>query len=519
MSVLSSVASAVTIAASALLSTNSSSTEELETDLLSYRSILHNMLSWRQSAGPHSSEFNLYDFPAHNFYRILFHFFGGDSDEVGEESTIGTPIGMGYGLLHPSWDYGLTNDTVSNGSKMTEYSAWNYNTAYAYLIMNDEQERAAYLKQFIELLSNISAYSPWYFMKVSGISDALERKQMIEGKYDTLGELTIECLDDSFDHRIGTLLDLYRTAVYSWQLKKEIIPANLRKFDMTIVVFSVPIKNLHHPADSDGVLYDALGMVGDWLSDSDDASEYATTNPSKTSNYITSYKSYEFHNCEINYNKSHADFNDISNEKGFGEKYKIVINYEDMYETRFNEFMHEEITDLVLVDSLTYYYSDGLSDISNISKNVGPGYKSVNANTIASVDPTTVEDELLHSVTGYNDSTHESNLNDKLDESSTSLVDQLLGSVTSTISNKINSVVLGNINGFSLTDSISIGQSIASGNLSGILRAADAITGNSSFSGLSVEKINDNIYDDTTYNPTRTLRKTNIFKSSTLKNS
>ena len=63
-------------------------------------------------------------------------------------------------------------------------------------------------------------------------------------------KLTIKCLQDAVDDRIGTMLDLYRSIVYSQSMKRYILPGNLRKFDMSIVVFEAPIKTMHkykHP--------------------------------------------------------------------------------------------------------------------------------------------------------------------------------------------------------------------------------------------------------------------------------
>ena len=524
MNVLSAVTSTVSSIASSILSEDPQ-TYTLAKDPLSYKDLLHNMICWRQAAGPHSSEFNLYDFPTHNFYRILFHFENGDSDNgIESETGIGDNYttsfgGMGWGLLHPTWnhwtnegDSRVNNDTYQ--ARMQDYEYWRYNTAYAYLKMNGEEERAMYLRQFINLLSNINAYSPWYFKSVSGIEEAVERKSMNELKYDELGTLTIECLEDSYDHRIGTLIDLYRAAVFSWQLKKEIIPANLRKFDMTIVVMSVPILGIHHPIDTSVDLYDALGMVGDWLEgDTDDESSYATTNPSQTSSYITSYKSYEFHNCEIDYTQSKASYSSsFSNEQSFSENYKIVIKYEDMYETRYNEFMSEEITDMVLIDSLQYLYGDGLDEVST-------SYYPQGIHPHSSPNDTD-SDSLMHDVSGYTDSTHEDTLNDRLDSMNASLVDQILGNLATSISTSINKTVIGNMYGFSLSDVINSGSYLSSGSLNSILNAASQLTGSSYYNGLKVGSNGlSNIFEDSmSHASTSSHIGNNIFAKSTLQN-
>ena len=45
----------------------------------------------------------------------------------------------------------------------------NGNTALSYLKKNAETERAAMLEEFIYLLSEISANSPWYFQSIEGM--------------------------------------------------------------------------------------------------------------------------------------------------------------------------------------------------------------------------------------------------------------------------------------------------------------------------------------------------------------
>ena len=111
------------------------------------------------------------------------------------------------------------------------------------------QERAELLVEFVNLLSNINSESPWYFDEISGLEAALERKSLTERDFkfeEQRQKISIKCKPDSFDDRIATLLDLYRSITYSWALKREVIPSNLRKFDMGIYIFSDPIIPIHN---------------------------------------------------------------------------------------------------------------------------------------------------------------------------------------------------------------------------------------------------------------------------------
>ena len=272
---------------------------------------------------------NRFDNPAALYYKIVFYF----SDE--------------NGLL------GINNVTVNNtdesvkaavnitapftGDKEEPSSAKNNvfrNTAYNYLLLNDEIERAEYLKRFLILLSDISADSPWYFQEIGGLDAALERKVFSEGELkieDKPRQITIKCLNDSYDNRIGTLLDLYRAACFSYQNKKEIVPANLRKFNMGILVFNAPIR----------------GKGGK----SGDPNNMILIPDSQVNFYIPSCKLIELRNCEFDYNSARSAFGTLNTtQDAFEPQYTITINFDDCYESRYNEIAQMVVTDFINID-------------------------------------------------------------------------------------------------------------------------------------------------------------------------
>lgn len=272
---------------------------------------------------------NRFDSPAALYYKIVFYF----SDE--------------NGLL------GINNVTVNNtdksvkaavnvtapfkGGEENQSSAKNNvfrNTAYNYLLLNDEIERAEYLKRFLILLSDISADSPWYFQEIGGLDTALERKVFSEGELkieDKPRQITIKCLNDSYDNRIGTLLDLYRAACFSYQNKKEIVPANLRKFNMGILVFNAPIR----------------GKGGK----SGDPNNMILIPDSQVNFYIPSCKLIELRNCEFDYNSARSAFGTLNTtQDAFEPQYTITINFDDCYESRYNEIAQMVVTDFINID-------------------------------------------------------------------------------------------------------------------------------------------------------------------------
>lgn len=279
-------------------------------NLISYATFLKDRNNFRKSGTRSGSEFNRYESPVNLYFKILFYFQNGDVDH-------NTGLGNSGGFLAPTW---------ANYTNASKY--YDFNSAWSYLKMNGEEERAEKLEKFITLLSNISTEAPWTFSSISGLDQALERSagQNKEFKVDEeRKKISIKCMPDSFDTRVGTLLDLYRDI--AWQTKREVIPSNLRKFDMGIFIFSDTIKNIHTPREGE---------------------EASLLN--NTSGYLSSYKYIEFHNCEFDYNSAKSAYGEMSNAEGFSPEYTIDIYFDDAYEQRYNEFMMRVIGDMIQGD-------------------------------------------------------------------------------------------------------------------------------------------------------------------------
>lgn len=317
---------------------------------LSYGTFLNDMYRFRKAGGLSSDDFNVFDTPSIKYFKIFFYFLNGSSE------TTAYNLPGSTGLLAPTWQLreGMWEDD--------DY--WNYTSAWSYLMMNDDKERADLLQKFVYLLSNISTYSPWYFSSVEGLGEALDRSSILSGKEFKVSEdrkkITIKCLPDAYDNRIGTLLDLYRTIAFSWQQKKVILPANLRKFDMGIYIFESPIKNIHGNVNTsnDKVIRSIFGETEfpDTNSNPDKKyeSNYATIGNLSPSKYLTSYKYIEFHNCEIDQNSGNSAFSTISNVEGITPEYSIDIYFDDCYEYSYNEFLMRQLGDVIAIDSSLY---------------------------------------------------------------------------------------------------------------------------------------------------------------------
>ena len=303
---------------------------------LKYDHILSDRQKFIQAGTRNGSEFNYFDTTTTKYFKIMFYFNNIDSDNMSEAPG---------GLLAPSWLKGVNINS-------NEINLWKHNSAWSYLVMNGETTRADYLQQFITLLSNINTESPWYFSELSGVGEALNRTQINDNGFvfqEERKKLTIKCLPDSYDDRISTLLDLYRAIVWSWQTKRSVLPANLRKFDMGVYIYSDPIQNVHKKKISNGFFSDLLEGIP--LVGTEAEYEYATIDFNDTENYKTSFKYIEFHNCEIDYNSGTSVLDGLNNKEGLYPTYDINIYYDDCYENRYNEFLARKIGDFVWVDT------------------------------------------------------------------------------------------------------------------------------------------------------------------------
>jgi len=292
----------------------------------SYTDFIRDRINFKRvdTSGP-----NRFDNPAALYYKIVFYF----SDENGLLGINNVTVNN----TDASVKAAVNVTAPFNGGVEDPSSAKNNifrNTAYNYLLLNDEIERAEYLKRFLMLLSDISADSPWYFQEIGGLDAALERKVFSDGELkieDKPRQITIKCLNDSYDNRIGTLLDLYRAACFSYQNKKEIVPANLRKFNMGILVFNAPIR----------------GKGGK----SGDPNNLILIPDSQVNFYIPSCKLIELRNCEFDYNSAKSAFGTLNTtQEVFSPEYTITINFDDCYESRYNEIAQMVVTDFINID-------------------------------------------------------------------------------------------------------------------------------------------------------------------------
>ena len=115
----------------------------------------------------------------------------------------------------------------------------NPESAVSYLKSISEPERAALLKKFIEALQTISTKTPYYFQSLSGIDNLMKMHYPTDSKTPFAEQqditLNIKTLE-SIDWKILGLKDLYNRSVYDRRYRRWMLPVNLRRFRMRIMV-------------------------------------------------------------------------------------------------------------------------------------------------------------------------------------------------------------------------------------------------------------------------------------------
>lgn len=218
--------------------------------------------------------------------------------------------------------YGLLGGIMqsSNGSKFAaNNTAIQYLTRNIYKSNDNMAARRKSLIKFVRSLSYISSYAPWFFKSVKDVNNALN---MNLDNLTAEKSIEIECSEEATDLRLLTLMDFYKYAAYDAINQKEILPENLRKFDLDVVVFQSPIRYLQTSAR------DLKGRT----------TVYKNFNAANMSDRM-SFKLFSFQGCEIDYSTLNTMLpQSFSNQTPFQSTPTFKIKYDRVYQHNQNEF-------------------------------------------------------------------------------------------------------------------------------------------------------------------------------------
>ena len=218
--------------------------------------------------------------------------------------------------------YGLLGGIMksSDGSKFAaNNTAIQYLTRNWYKLNDNMGARRKSLVKFVRSLSYISSYAPWFFKSVKDVNNALN---MNLNNLTAEKSIEIECSEEATDLRLLTLMDFYKYAAYDAINQKEILPENLRKFDLDIVVFQSPIRYLQTSTR------DLKGRK----------TVYKNLNSANMTDRM-SFKLFSFQGCEIDYSTLNTMLpQTFSNQAPFQSSPTFKIKYDRVYQHNQNEF-------------------------------------------------------------------------------------------------------------------------------------------------------------------------------------
>lgn len=218
--------------------------------------------------------------------------------------------------------YGLLGGIMksSDGSKFAaNNTAIQYLTRNWYKLNDNMGARRKSLVKFVRSLSYISSYAPWFFKSVKDVNNALN---MNLDNLTAEKSIEIECSEEATDLRLLTLMDFYKYAAYDAINQKEILPENLRKFDLDVVVFQSPIRYLQTSTR------DLKGRK----------TVYKNLNAANMTDRM-SFKLFSFQGCEIDYSTLNTMLpQTFSNQAPFQSSPTFKIKYDRVYQHNQNEF-------------------------------------------------------------------------------------------------------------------------------------------------------------------------------------
>lgn len=284
-----------------------------------YSDFMTERLNWQKGLADIGGE------PGWFYFRVFFHF--------------NTAYGLFGGCLK-SGSSQITNKTCAKSF----FELWKDH--YPALDMYNREKS---LNTFCNMLNNISNNTPWFFQSITGMDKANVASLNEPFKDNTL---EIKCLEESIDMRLSTLFEYYKYACFDYVNLKEILPENLRKFDMSVVVFGVPVRYLDTHSKINGKEYQSRTMRGE-----------------NGGNKIT-MSMYTFKDCEFDTeNMAEPMLGDMSNTHAFqNNNISIKIKYKKVFNYKQNGFAGTAISPLGMIGKTGSDMSDRLGKMSDAFK-------------------------------------------------------------------------------------------------------------------------------------------------------
>jgi hypothetical protein len=291
------------------------------------------------------------------------------------QDHISDPGYLGYKIFFDWYNSPLFRGTLNQNGLQEESQNYPVDSALGYLTRIGETTRAQYLKDFVNKLFQINLNMPWYFQEIDGLEGVWDSYNDHHANYfgGSDSKITIETLE-TLDLSIAGMINLYRAALHQPAFDRQIIPTNLRKFNMYLYIYDQRTFHSKHdivgndgnyiidgtnPNDNNMIAAQFLDPLGvyDWTKDKSQRDEISREERSNSSvrklNGLIPYTIY-LGDCTFDPKGSPDIFSNVSNVAPEQSKNKVVINYRDIKITQDLPWLNYSIDDdPVVIDKYT----------------------------------------------------------------------------------------------------------------------------------------------------------------------
>lgn len=214
-------------------------------------------------------------------------------------------------------------------------------SALDYLASINDGPRYQYLKLFQELLLDTNYWMPWYWQQIEGIDkvwDYGSLKDPYKGGNDSRIKITTL---ESIDLRVTALMDLYRKACFDYEFRREIVPSNLRKFQVSIFIqeirnIQVDFGTLGNALNLANQLSNAYGAGSPLNIPIETPQQKAARETAQVSNEFGANMMFTLKYCEFDSDKSSAAFASVNNSAPEPATQIIEFTYDSIDESYLN---------------------------------------------------------------------------------------------------------------------------------------------------------------------------------------
>jgi hypothetical protein len=360
----------------------------------------------------------------------------------------------------------LFNDFDTKESPLLVRDSLKVGSALNYLAANNQSARFEYLKMFQELLLDTNYWMPWYWQTVEGIDKVWDYKKLSDpykgGDESRLKVTTLE----SIDLRITALMDLYRKACFDYEFRREIIPSNLRKFQVTI--FIQEIRNIQANAGALDAAVNTFNQLTSLypsatpisLPTIETPAQKAAMETAKVVNEFGANIMFTLKKCEFDSDKSFGNFASVSNVAPEPASQVIEFTYDSIDES----YINPTIMNLPPGYEGTGMNYSFLGDLP--APETGDGVGMIEKLKQLAEDPDARRD-LMESAA--------KNAGAALAGAALNTAEQLARNATEGLAARFNRLLLGNVYGFSASNALS---ALQQGSLLSLGQQADVLSQN-----------------------------------------